>query len=512
MTNTVVRVTGQLTITKAPITPGGDRRPGTARSPSTTRCVYGNDPPVDGHGDRDGRRADGDDRRRLFIGSTCTRHRGPGRRSTASAQRHRPVVGLACRSPTSRPQQVVVDSATTPVAVTVVNIDPADHRRVQRHQGGRRCRQGGRLHARDDVRLRDRRATAASARARSARRRGELPRRPDPRLRHAARSPRPASRRRRARPTGGTRSSSPSTACPPARGNSVTFEIPDTGEPVQVNVTNPITPAAGLGARREGGDRRDRRARSGRAAVHRQPGLRARTELYQLDVPADGSATQDGIPVGSACTATETPPDGGLVDASYAWGDPTYVPPDATVTVAATPRHDPGDQPDRPGHRAGAAGEDLHRPAGRRRPGPHLHRSAGRAPTAAPSSPSGEASHHRRPDRGHRRRRRAGHLGVHRDRGRPRAALRPTRRSAGRPRSSPARRSPFPGPNTITVANTLTRDNGTVLVRKVVTGATEGYIGWHRRGLHAARQLQRARPARDPGPHAATARSPTAAR
>ena len=33
------------------------------------------------------------------------------------------------------------------------------------------------------------------------------------------------------------------------------------------------------------------------------------------------------------------------------------------------------------------------------------------------------------------------------------------------------------GPNTITVANTLTRDNGSVLVSKVVTGATEGYIG-----------------------------------
>ena len=33
-----------------------------------------------------------------------------------------------------------------------------------------------------------------------------------------------------------------------------------------------------------------------------------------------------------------------------------------------------------------------------------------------------------------------------------------------------------PGPNTITVANTLTRDNGTVRVEKVVTGATDGYL------------------------------------
>ncbi len=34
----------------------------------------------------------------------------------------------------------------------------------------------------------------------------------------------------------------------------------------------------------------------------------------------------------------------------------------------------------------------------------------------------------------------------------------------------------IPGPNTVTVANTLTRDSGTVLVRKQVTGATEGYV------------------------------------
>src|SRR4029079_9215822 len=34
----------------------------------------------------------------------------------------------------------------------------------------------------------------------------------------------------------------------------------------------------------------------------------------------------------------------------------------------------------------------------------------------------------------------------------------------------------IPGPNTVTVANTLTRNSGTVLVRKQVTGATEGYV------------------------------------
>ena len=57
---------------------------------------------------------------------------------------------------------------------------------------------------------------------------------------------------------------------------------------------------------------------------------------YELDVPADGSATQNNIPVGSVCTATESEPTGGLVDASYAWDNPpTYVPADATATVCS---------------------------------------------------------------------------------------------------------------------------------------------------------------------------------
>ena len=55
---------------------------------------------------------------------------------------------------------------------------------------------------------------------------------------------------------------------------------------------------------------------------------------YTLQVPAGGSATQDDIPVGSTCTASEATPAEGLVDDSYAWGAPAYTPPDATVTVA----------------------------------------------------------------------------------------------------------------------------------------------------------------------------------
>ena len=59
-----------------------------------------------------------------------------------------------------------------------------------------------------------------------------------------------------------------------------------------------------------------------------RPGL-----TYQLAVPADGSATQPGIPIGSACTASESSPSGGLVDASFDWGPPVYDPDRPTVTV-----------------------------------------------------------------------------------------------------------------------------------------------------------------------------------
>ena len=58
------------------------------------------------------------------------------------------------------------------------------------------------------------------------------------------------------------------------------------------------------------------------------PGL-----IYQLSVPAGDSVTQDDIPVGATCVATEAAPVGGLLDASFAWGDTTYDPVDGAVTV-----------------------------------------------------------------------------------------------------------------------------------------------------------------------------------
>ncbi|MFZ1286350.1 MAG: DUF5979 domain-containing protein, partial [Candidatus Phosphoribacter sp.] len=54
---------------------------------------------------------------------------------------------------------------------------------------------------------------------------------------------------------------------------------------------------------------------------------------YPLLVPAGGSVTQDDIPAGRICTVSEAAPSGGLVDESYAWGAPVYTPADGTVTV-----------------------------------------------------------------------------------------------------------------------------------------------------------------------------------
>ena len=92
MTNTVVRVSGQLTIAKAAITPGDVVDP--ARQYAVTySCVYGNDPAGSGHGQRHGRRSGGDGR--AAVHRLALHHpRGPGD-PRRRAQRHRPVVGVA---------------------------------------------------------------------------------------------------------------------------------------------------------------------------------------------------------------------------------------------------------------------------------------------------------------------------------------------------------------------------------------------------------------------------------
>ena len=116
---------------------------------------------------------------------------------------------------------------------------------------------------------------------------------------------------------------------PAGSGNSVTFSIVDA--PVQVVATNPITPRTS--------SLRVTKSVSGQTAgfvagttfavtLSCGPGL-----VHQLDVPVGAAGvTQADIPVGSSCSVSESLPDHGLVDASYAWGVPTFTPA-STVTV-----------------------------------------------------------------------------------------------------------------------------------------------------------------------------------
>ena len=53
----------------------------------------------------------------------------------------------------------------------------------------------------------------------------------------------------------------------------------------------------------------------------------------------------NNIPAGRTCTVTETPPTGGLANASYAWGTATYSAQPVTITQNGhgnRDRHEPG--------------------------------------------------------------------------------------------------------------------------------------------------------------------------
>ncbi len=119
------------------------------------------------------------------------------------------------------------------------------------------------------------------------------------------------------------------------RGASITFQIPTDATPVQINVNNPITPRFGSVA--------VTKSVSGLTA-----GLDTATPptfgvtlacgdsgTFEVNVGPSGTATATNIPAGSSCVATESPVSGGLVDASYTWGAPTFTPADATVSVSA---------------------------------------------------------------------------------------------------------------------------------------------------------------------------------
>ncbi|MDN5768466.1 MAG: DUF11 domain-containing protein, partial [Humibacillus sp.] len=261
---------------------------------------------------------------------------------------------------------------------------------------------------------------------------------------------------------------------PRGTGDSVTFTTPADGSASQVTAINPITPRLGS-------------VRVTKAVTGATAGLVAGNtvqvvlncgpgEVYELDVPIPGGATQSDIPVGSSCTATESTLTSGLLDASYAWGAPVYDPSDATVTVA----------------------EGTVRAIGVTNP--ILRVTAPVTLVKTFVGAQGIVDPDRLYDIGWSCSYRGATVGS----GSVRVKAGPdgmlladdipvtstctaTEGDLGTPSVDPAFRwlEPTitgttvvsPGPNTVGVTNTLTRDSGTVRVRKQVTGATEGYIG-----------------------------------
>ena len=365
MTNTVVRVTRHAHHHQGADHARRRRRPGPRRSRSTSAACTANDPPVTGTVTlAAGATATTPP---VLLGSRCTVTEDPAR-AAARRRSRRPVVGVAARhlrpGSASRGRRLGDDTRRPSPSST----RSASSRLVQRHQGGRRAR------ARTAA---TRRATTFGftvdlQRARSptfdARRRRELRRR-DRDRRHVVHAHRDRARPPTTPQFGWDPVQFTVNGVPPGTGDSVTFvsTIPPAGAPLQINVTNPITPRFGSVTVTKTVTGQT----AGLSPAHRRspsPELRSRSAL-QLDVPADGSATQGDIPAGSECTATESAPTGGLVDASYAWGDP-----DVRPRRCDRRRHrrrngdDRHHQPDRAGHRAGAAGEVVHRTAGRHRP------------------------------------------------------------------------------------------------------------------------------------------------
>ena len=201
------------------------------------------------------------------------------------------------------------------------------------------------------------------------------------------------------------------------------------------------------------------------------PGL-----IFHLSVPGDDSVTQGDIPVGSTCVATEATPVGGLLDASYAWGDTTYDPVDGTVTVEENVA-----QPI-------VITNDIVRVLAPVRVVKSYSGPQGVIDPAKTYSITWSC------DYGGGQETFGGTVDVVVDAAGVQVAdnvpltavCTATEGDLGPPSPDPAFRwlaaditgttVAGPGPNTVTVANTLTRDTGTVRVQKDVTGATEGYL------------------------------------
>ncbi|MET0863419.1 MAG: DUF5979 domain-containing protein, partial [Nakamurella sp.] len=265
-------------------------------------------------------------------------------------------------------------------------------------------------------------------------------------------------------------------AQPPAPGDapgSVTFQVPASGDPIQIIAANPITPRLGA-------------VQVTKLVTGETAGLAGEPEFsvtincgpggsYQVSVPADGTVTQDGIPLGSICSATETNlPADAFVDPSYGWSSPTYSEP-VTVNAAGTDNtltvSNPIIRITAPltvvktlSGAQGVVDPDRTYP---------VNWSCSYGPD---SEIIAEGDIDIVADPG----------GVVVDPAVPiTSECTATEGDLGAPSVDPAYRwlepvitgtsITVPGPNTVTVANSLTRDSGTVLVRKQVTGAVEGY-------------------------------------
>ena len=262
---------------------------------------------------------------------------------------------------------------------------------------------------------------------------------------------------------------------PSGANDSVTFTIPNDPLRVQVIASNTITPRLGS-------------VRVTKTVTGLTAGLAPGAppfpvtlicgvgRTYTLQVPAGGSATQNDIPVGSTCTASEATPTEGLVDDSYAWGAPVYTPPDATVTVAD-------------GTTATIGIEN-----------PIVRVTVPVTLVKTFSGPQGVID----PARTYPVTWSCTYGGTQVAGGQVNIVVDPagitvadavpvtstctaTEGDLGTPSPDPAFRWEAPvitgttvtaaGPNTVTVANTLTRDSGTVFVRKQVIGEVSGYVG-----------------------------------
>ncbi len=256
-------------------------------------------------------------------------------------------------------------------------------------------------------------------------------------------------------------------------GSSVTFTIPDDPAGVQVNVDNPITP-------RFGSVQVIKQITGLTEGLLGTPNFTITLDcgagrVFQLIVAANASATQGNIPAGSTCTLSETLPPGGLVDTSYAWGTPTFNPPTVTVAVgtpASVTVQNPIVRVTAPVRLVktytGAQGVI---------PADHTYPITWTCTYDGTTVGTGTVNVTADPD------------GVVLATGIPlESVCGATEGDLGAPSADPAFRwlpavitgttvtADGPNINTITVVNELVRDSGLVLVRKVVTGATEGYV------------------------------------